>query len=70
MKIDLSCPAELWNFSLPTASDPLVSLELFNLSDYELTGLLASFVCFDSSGKTLSKQVERISCLHVLKNYF
>ena len=60
MKIDLSCPVELWHFKLPDTQEESVSLQLFNLIEVEITGLLASFTCFDKSGKTISKQVERI----------
>lgn len=32
MKIDLSCPVELWHFKLPTEKYLVVSLNLFNLA--------------------------------------
>ncbi len=60
MKIDLSCPVELWHFKLPTAQYPVVSLNLFNLSEKAVTSLQAAFLSFDGEGNQYARQVERI----------
>ena len=59
MKIDLSCPVELWHFKLPTAEYPVVRLNLFNLSEKAVTSIQAAFLCFDGEGQ-YARQVERI----------
>ena len=33
MKIDLTCPVELWHFKMPTAEDPVCMVQLYNLSE-------------------------------------
>ena len=63
MKIDLSCPIELWHFTMPTQAYPVVTLTLYNLSHKTVTSVQAAFVCFDSEGETLSRQVERVQGL-------
>ncbi len=64
MKIDLSCPIELWRFTMPTAEYPVVTLSLYNLSQKTVTSVQAAFVCFDHEGETLSRQVERVQGLN------
>ncbi|NLD51343.1 MAG: hypothetical protein GX650_00480, partial [Clostridiales bacterium] len=48
MRIDLSCPVELWHFRLPTQDYPVVALQLFNLSDKTVTSIQAAFLCFNA----------------------
>lgn len=63
MKIDLSCPVELWHFKLPTAEDPTVRLQLFNLGPVKVTAVMAEFLCFDKDGGKMSRQTEKVSGL-------
>ncbi|NLC33049.1 MAG: hypothetical protein GX781_07115, partial [Clostridiales bacterium] len=63
MHIDLSCPVELWHFRMPTAEYPVVSLQMFNLSQKAVTSIQAVFLCYQTNGERLSRQVERISDL-------
>lgn len=63
MRIDLTCPVELWHFKMPSADYPVVALQLFNLSDKTVTSLQAAFACFDAKGESLSRQVERVQGL-------
>ena len=51
MKIDLSCPVELWHFRMPTADYPVVSLHMFNLSDKAVVSIQAAFLSFDEAGE-------------------
>ena len=50
MKINLSCPVELWHFKLPTRDYPVVRLNLFNLSDKAVTSIQAALLSFDEEG--------------------
>ena len=63
MKLDLSCPVELWHFRMPTRDYPVVTLQLFNLSDKSVTSIQAAFACYDREGERLSRQVERVQGL-------
>lgn len=63
MKIDLSCPVELWHFRLPTREDPRVFLQLFNLSDKTLVSFQASYLCYDEEQALFSRQIERTQSL-------
>ncbi len=63
MRIDLSCPVELWHFKLPTESYPVVRLNLFNLSDKAVTSLQAALFCFDEEDEQFARQVERVNGL-------
>ena len=63
MKIDLSCPVELWHFKLPTEAYPVVSLNMFNLSDKAVVSLQAAFLSFDADGSQYARQVERVQGL-------
>ena len=37
MKIDLTCPVELWHYALPTRQYPVCHLQLFNLTEQTVT---------------------------------
>lgn len=63
MKIDLTCPVELWHYALPTADYPVCRLQLFNLTEQTVVSVQAVFSCFDGEGLLLSRQVERVSRL-------
>jgi len=63
MKIDLSCPVELWHHALPTADHPLFRLQLFNLTEQTVSSIQAVFSCYDQNGALMSRQVERIQGL-------
>ena len=63
MKIDLTCPVELWHFKLPTEEYPVVSLNLFNLSDKAVVSLQAALLSFDRDDMQYARQVERVNGL-------
>lgn len=63
MKIDLTCPVELWHYALPTAQYPLCRLQLFNLTEQTVVSIQAAFSCFDGEGLLISRQVERVQRL-------
>ena len=60
MKIDLTCPVELWHYALPTRQYPVCHLQLFNLTEQTVTSLQVVFACYDAQGALMSRQVERI----------
>lgn len=63
MKIDLSCPVELWHFRMPTREYPVVTLQLFNLTDKAVSSIQAAFLCYNAQGESISRQVERVQGL-------
>ena len=63
MKIDLTCPVELWHHALPTHDDPVCRLQLFNLTEQTVVSIQAVFSCYDRSGALMSRQVERVQGL-------
>ena len=50
MKIDLSCPMELWRSELPTAEFPACQLTLYNLSDLLVTSVETTVLLLDDQG--------------------
>lgn len=63
MKIDLTCPVELWHHALPTHDDPVCRLQLFNLTQQTVVSIQAVFSCYDQTGALSSRQVERVQGL-------
>ena len=41
MKIDLSCPVELWHYALPDRQYPACRLQLFNLTEQPVVSIQA-----------------------------
>lgn len=60
MKIDLTCPIELWHYALPTKQYPVCHLQLFNVTERAVASLQAVFSCYDAQGALLSRQVARL----------
>lgn len=63
MKIDLTCPVELWHYALPTQQYPVCRLQLFNLTEQAVASVQAVFSCYDGEGMLTSRQVERVQGL-------
>ena len=63
MKIDLTCPVELWHYALPTQQYPACRLQLFNLTEQTVVSVQAVFSCYDADGMMISRQVERVQRL-------
>ena len=59
MKIDLTCPVELWRYELPTETDEACRLLLYNLSDKLVASMQVTLAGYDANGEVLSRQVER-----------
>lgn len=63
MKIDLTCPVELWHYALPTEQFPVCRLQLFNLTEQTVVSVQAIFSCYDREGLLISRQAERVQRL-------
>ena len=63
MRIDLSCPVEVWHCKMPTPQYPCVTMQIYNLSDKEVSSLQVCVVCFDAEGSPYARHVERIQGL-------
>ncbi|MBR3494201.1 MAG: hypothetical protein IKH38_02125 [Clostridia bacterium] len=60
MRIDLQCPAEVWQCKLPaTSAEPCV-LILYNLGDQLIVSAEVTLVLVDRQGKELQRLVERV----------
>lgn len=63
MKIDLTCPVELWQFSMPTQEEPACTFVMNNLSEKTVISVQVTLVCHDEAGELLFRQIERIQGL-------
>ena len=63
MKIDLSCPVELWKFSTPTPEEPECTFVLNNLSEKVVVSVQVTMICNDREDRLVFRQVERIQGL-------
>jgi len=63
MKIDLTCPVELWQFKLPTEDFPGCAFLLYNLSEKPVTSVQVTLICLNEAGEVVSRHVERIQGL-------
>ena len=63
MKIDLTCPVELWRYQLPTQAEEACTLLLYNLSEKDVTSIQVTLAGYDAQGEVLSRQVERLQGL-------
>ncbi len=59
MKVDLSCPLELWAFELPTKENSTCSFTFFNLGDRTISSIQVTVTCFDAADSVLSRRIER-----------
>lgn len=63
MRIDLTCPVELWHCKMPTLADPVLTMQVYNLSDKEVSSIQVCVLCFDAEGEQFARRVERIQGL-------
>ena len=63
MRIDLTCPVELWHFRMPTAESPFCTVQLYNLSDKTVVSIQACYLCYDQDGEQTARHVERVQGL-------
>jgi len=59
MKVDLSCPIELWEYSLPTEGAPACFFTFFNLDERPISSIQITVTCYDEKDDIISRRVER-----------
>jgi len=59
MKVDLSCPIELSEYSLPTEENPVSSFTFFNLGEKQISSIQITLTFYDEKDEVLSRRVER-----------
>ncbi len=60
MRIDLTCPVELWHCRMPTPEDPILTMQIYNLSDKGVNSIQFCVLCFNSEGQRFARHVERV----------
>lgn len=63
MKIDLTCPVELWQYAMPAEDNAECTFILNNLSDKVVVSVQVTLACFDKEDHLLFRQTERIQGL-------
>ena len=63
MRIDLTCPVELWHCKIPTADYPVLAMQVYNLSDKDVTSIQICVLCYNDHGEQFARHVERIQGL-------
>ena len=53
MKIDLTCPVELWQYAMPTEDDADCTFVMNNLSDKVVVSVQVTLKCFDKEDMLL-----------------
>lgn len=66
MKVDLSCPIELWEYELPTVENPICSFTFFNLGDRIISSIQITVTFFDDRDEVISRRVERPMALEAV----
>ncbi len=59
MKIDLTCPVELWQYAMPTEDDAECTFVMNNLSDKAVTSVQVTLACYDKEDMLLFRQTDR-----------
>lgn len=65
MRIDLSCPVEMWHCKMPTAESPSLAMQIYNLSDMEVNSVQVCVLCFDQEGEQFARHVERVQGIEI-----
>lgn len=63
MKIDLTCPVELWQYAMPDQGEGECTFTMNNLSDKVVTSVQVTLHCFDANDELLFRQTERVQGL-------
>lgn len=59
MKIDLTCPAELWQHALSQSDSPVCELTMYNLSDKTIVSMEVTLTLLDAVGEELYRVLYR-----------
>ena len=60
MRIDLTSPVELWHCRIPTPEDPVLTMQIYNLSDKDVRSIQVCVHCYDAEGEQYARHVERL----------
>ena len=63
MKIDLTCPVELWQYAMPTDEHSECTFVMNNLSDKVVVSVQVTLNCYDQQDQLLFRQTERVQGL-------
>ena len=63
MKIDLTCPVELWQYAMPTEERSECTFVMNNLSDKVVVSVQVTLSCYDKEDELLFRQTERVQGL-------
>ena len=66
MRVDLTCPVELWNCLIPTPEYPTCSMQMFNLSEKKVTHVQLCVLCYDGEGVQFARHVEKVEAVKAL----
>ncbi len=64
MKIDLTCPAELWRYELPKEDYRACDLMMYNLADKVITSVEVTLILFDKADEEQARLIYRAHDLH------
>ena len=56
MRIDLTCPVELWQYALPTESSPECTFVMNNLSNKVVVSVMVTLNCYNKQDQQLLRQ--------------
>ncbi|MBE5793080.1 MAG: hypothetical protein E7323_00160 [Clostridiales bacterium] len=63
MRIDLTCPVELWQYAMPTESAAECTFVMNNLSDKVVASVMVTLNCYGKQDQLLFRQSERVQGL-------
>lgn len=63
MRIDLTCPVELWQYAMPTESSPECTFIMNNLSDKVVASVMVTLNCYGKQDQPVLRQSERVQGL-------
>ncbi|MBP3648723.1 MAG: hypothetical protein J6K73_02960 [Clostridia bacterium] len=63
MRIDLTCPVELWQYAMPTEATAECTFVMNNLSDKVVASVMVTLNCYGKQDQLLFRQSERVQGL-------
>ncbi len=60
MRIDLTCPVEVWSCHIPTEENPFCALQMYNLSQKDVSSLQVAILGYDGDGTQITRHAERV----------
>ena len=63
MRIDLTCPVELWQYAMPTETAAECTFVMNNLSDKVVISVMVTLNCYNKQDQLLLRQSERVQGL-------